>query len=734
MPHLPPPGYERRQAQGFLPPYNNAIAPQHQPNHRHNALTPSESLWNAQEPTANQQYEDPYTMPLPRSRLPSNSNLAEAQWTSPQRLLPETSAHSTYYETQANSYLVTPWSTTSPTPNQSLYNKNRQSDYPTRDNYASSVSSPIGTRRSSSPFDASAWNAINGSSSSSSRHSFSHNLQEAISPPSRRGLDWGLWSPSYSSSEELPAFDDYIDDSLSTSVTSLTFDSPDIILQRERRTSAELYERSAERRGCKVPDLTLSPQSQPSPLLRGGPSPRLSGVGAAAMFASVNSKIPYNSDITPPPGLLHTHNGQAGALSSSASSTASSIASASTAKPISWAAIAKTPAKPPTIPNNNSHYIPPISPVHERQQRAPYTSPPATSDHHHNHHGGMATSSNHYSGQQRGNNNSNNYTPSLHHASSYERYSNDRASPDVSESPSRMRNPGSSVGNGHGNIRESSSRMRNPGSSVGNGHGVAKGLVGAPSSSISRYSLALDGPAKQRVQELIAARGLNLTHKTFNCKTPNARYFVIKSYTEEDVHRSIKYSIWSSTEIGNRRLSQAWQESSHLGPIYLFFSVNASGHFCGVAEMASGIDWNRSSDVWLQGSKYKGTFAVRFIFVKDVPNSLLKHLRVRNNENKPVTNSRDTQEVDKEVGQPMLNIFVEHKARTTLLDDFSWYDGREEDRRSSNISDADSDTSSSRPHQATNGNGRGNSGVVVARHQTNGNGSTIWDNLSTGTA
>ena len=57
--------------------------------------------------------------------------------------------------------------------------------------------------------------------------------------------------------------------------------------------------------------------------------------------------------------------------------------------------------------------------------------------------------------------------------------------------------------------------------------------------------------------------------------TCQARYFVIKSYTEDDVHKSLKYEIWSSTDPGNKRLDKAFKETNGRGPIYLFFSVNA---------------------------------------------------------------------------------------------------------------------------------------------------------------
>jgi hypothetical protein len=54
-----------------------------------------------------------------------------------------------------------------------------------------------------------------------------------------------------------------------------------------------------------------------------------------------------------------------------------------------------------------------------------------------------------------------------------------------------------------------------------------------------------------------------------------ARFFIIKSYTEDDVYRSVKHEIWSSTDLGNKRLDKAFKESAGRGPIYLFFSVNA---------------------------------------------------------------------------------------------------------------------------------------------------------------
>ena len=139
--------------------------------------------------------------------------------------------------------------------------------------------------------------------------------------------------------------------------------------------------------------------------------------------------------------------------------------------------------------------------------------------------------------------------------------------------------------------------------------------------------------------------------KEFNLSPKAARFFVIKSYSEDDVHRSIKYNIWCSTDHGNRRLDMAFSKSdgNHV-PVYLFFSVNGSGHFCGMAEMVSRVDYNRTAGVWSQ-DKWKGCLQVKWIYVKDVPNPILRNIKLENNDMKPVTNSRDTQEIPFDKGK-----------------------------------------------------------------------------------
>lgn len=66
--------------------------------------------------------------------------------------------------------------------------------------------------------------------------------------------------------------------------------------------------------------------------------------------------------------------------------------------------------------------------------------------------------------------------------------------------------------------------------------------------------------------------------------------------------------------------------------------------------------------------------------LQDVPNGALRHITLPNNENKPVTNSRDTQEVPQPQAQPTLDIIRAYRHKTSILDDFEYFD-EEEDKR-----------------------------------------------------
>ncbi|XP_039782591.1 YTH domain-containing protein ECT4-like isoform X1 [Panicum virgatum] len=197
-----------------------------------------------------------------------------------------------------------------------------------------------------------------------------------------------------------------------------------------------------------------------------------------------------------------------------------------------------------------------------------------------------------------------------------------------------------------------------------------------PTVTIVVKGQALPSPGKQN--STLPDKG-QYNQEGFPVAYKDAKIFVIKSYSEDDVHKSIKYNVWASTPNGNKKLDAGYreaQEKSSDCPVFLFFSVNTSGQFVGVAEMVGPVDFDKTVEYWQQ-DKWNGCFPLKWHIVKDVPNNILKHITLDNNDNKPVTNSRDTQEVKLEQGLEMLKIFKEHVSKTSILDDFGFYENRQ---------------------------------------------------------
>jgi hypothetical protein len=57
--------------------------------------------------------------------------------------------------------------------------------------------------------------------------------------------------------------------------------------------------------------------------------------------------------------------------------------------------------------------------------------------------------------------------------------------------------------------------------------------------------------------------------------------------------------------------------------------MNGSGRFVGVARMASNVDFEAMFEYWAMDEVWKGLMKVEWLFIKDVPNKLLKEIKLR---------------------------------------------------------------------------------------------------------
>ena len=163
--------------------------------------------------------------------------------------------------------------------------------------------------------------------------------------------------------------------------------------------------------------------------------------------------------------------------------------------------------------------------------------------------------------------------------------------------------------------------------------------------------------------------------------TNSSQFFVIKSFSEEDVHKSIKYGVWSSSKNGNTTLTNSYKLTKEKGGnVYLFFSCNGSGRYVGVAKMKSPCDDSKSFEYWTQDGKWNGLFDVEWVFIKDVPFREFKNIIItmKDGETKPISNARDTQEIPFEFAKVMIEKIDKYQNSNTILEHFEYYDIRQE--------------------------------------------------------
>ncbi|CAM9675884.1 unnamed protein product, partial [Phaeothamnion confervicola] len=160
----------------------------------------------------------------------------------------------------------------------------------------------------------------------------------------------------------------------------------------------------------------------------------------------------------------------------------------------------------------------------------------------------------------------------------------------------------------------------------------------------------------------------------FDTEPAAASFFVVKTVDESGVRRSFETSSWAINESGgSRKMDAAWHKSrsqdgsSGRSPVYLFVSTNSTNCFCGIAEMVGPVEF-KVSERRREECAGSASFPIRWVFVKNVPNRLLKQITLPNCDNRPLTGTRDAQEVALQQGREVLRIFASAAPSPSLLD------------------------------------------------------------------
>eukprot|EP00003_Mantamonas_plastica_P029294 TRINITY_DN6907_c0_g1_i11.p1 TRINITY_DN6907_c0_g1~~TRINITY_DN6907_c0_g1_i11.p1 ORF type:complete len:702 (-),score=203.02 TRINITY_DN6907_c0_g1_i11:36-2141(-) len=275
--------------------------------------------------------------------------------------------------------------------------------------------------------------------------------------------------------------------------------------------------------------------------------------------------------------------------------------------------------------------------------------------------------------------------------------------------------PSSSLGNVWGKPGNASTKLgvgntsgpKRDLSDIGNRQNSMTSTSSSSSSMMDQQSNSMQQEQQTLLQSDVVVEKVNVDELRlivnpleFSIDLGNCKGFVIKTYSEVDVHKSIQTGTWKCNHQGYRRLSKAWNSLEEDGQILLFCSINGTGKFCGMAEMRSDFTYTKSleerelerdmrgNSTDDEGSQYGdeseteqqeqqmshqkgrdfGEFQVKWIYVKDIPSASLKHIRMPNNFSRAMPNSRDGQEILPEQLRPVIEVFVTYQHNYSVLE------------------------------------------------------------------
>jgi len=176
-------------------------------------------------------------------------------------------------------------------------------------------------------------------------------------------------------------------------------------------------------------------------------------------------------------------------------------------------------------------------------------------------------------------------------------------------------------------------------------------------------------------------QGVNDPNFCQNSISNNAHFYILRSSNDDNIHKAVKYQIWSTTAAGKTILSEAWNEFTKKGmapEIYLIFTVVNTNHCLGIAKMTSDIKPNESFMYWWEPMKWFGTFQIKWLFLKDIHSSQFDHIKEDAFSTSSFINLKDSTKLTTTNGKEIVRTFHEYSLRSNIFESFAYMDQRED--------------------------------------------------------
>lgn len=82
------------------------------------------------------------------------------------------------------------------------------------------------------------------------------------------------------------------------------------------------------------------------------------------------------------------------------------------------------------------------------------------------------------------------------------------------------------------------------------------------------------------------------------------KYFIIRSKKIDDIHKAVKYGIWTSSKFNNIKFNKEFNNTN--GEVYFLFTCLQSNYFIGMAKMIHKNELDVEFAYWGEIGKWRG--------------------------------------------------------------------------------------------------------------------------------